>query len=1063
LFLHERSVPDEWGLPPEAMKVADQRARGWSEAAGADEEIFLCRLAAADLTWEKFVRILAAHEAEQEPSPADESAYAWWRVIEEIQLGTYADVAFHQVRWRNPDGTEGTEPPFGSFLRPFLQCGVGRLRKELAAIEAQQTPASPLIDTWVESQFVLHLIERLSKQCSSTLILELNVARLRGHLPGDTPSERFRYFSERYFTPAAVLGVLREYPVLGRLLSLTVCRWTEVTLEFFARLAADRHLIGEALGSGSDAAAESLGTLGSVQLGVSDLHRGGRSVVIAEDVHGRRVVYKPVQLAVDAQMQRLVNTVNGFGLRHSHRTIRVMDRGEYGWIEYVQTEGCTSFDELHRFYWRQGSLIALLHLVRGADFHHENVLATGEYPVLVDNEALFHHRKSSDAAPKTARQEAEAELRRSVLRQSLLPHVYRLTPREQGVDHSGLGGAGGQVATGAVRRWADPGTDQMRVVPADMVTQEARNRPSFRGAPADALDFLTEIIQGFSETYDAIAAHKDELRPLLDGFAGTMVRHLIRATRQYAVFLREGNHPNDLRDGLSRDELLDRLWARTATAPELRRIIPSELEDLRTGDIPVFFARPDSVHLWDSRGRCFDDFFVESSLQEAHRQLTEMSEEDRERQVLLIRMAISEARSRARESDASVGGTEPRGGRRDGPSPLVAPLEEVAVRVGDALKSRALISKRGVCWISVDPFVNDSPGGDRPRNIAVAKGDLYHGSAGIGLFLGYLGAETGRGDFTELARGAVLSVREAMALTGPFGNQAVGAYVGRASYSYALQHLAALWSEPTLLDAALMDVPNVQALIPADREFDLLGGSAGCAVVMLQLHEATGDPAALRAARSCGEHLLANAQPVRGGIAWTGSSFAGPVAGLSHGAAGIAWALFTLAAATGDERYRAAAVQALAFERNLLEAPEATPFHARVSWCHGLPSVALARILSLDFQDDLLGRREIEEGVNRLLRSDAPVDPCLCHGVLGNAEILAAAGRRLGVVEWNRAALEWAVGQADSIAQVERDPYLPLHARFAGLMCGFAGVGWALLRSARPGSIPSVLMLEPPR
>ncbi len=783
-------------------------------------------------------------------------------------------------------------------------------------------------------------------------------------------------------------------------------------------------------------------------------------MVIAEDADGRKVVYKPTPLAIDAQMQRLIVAVNGFGLRHPLATIRLLDRGDYGWQEHIEAEGCESVEALRRFYWRQGCWIALLHLVRGSDIHHENLIARGEYPVLVDNETLFHHSLLSEAAPEAARREADVELGRSVARQGLLPFVFRLTLNGEGVDSSGLGGAGGQVARGSVRRWTEPGTDRMRVVDTDFVTQEAENRPSLHGERVDASSFLADIVQGFTETYDILAARREQLRRLLDGFAGVWVRYLVRPTRVYTVFVREANHPNDLRDGLDREELLDRLWAAVPPSPEHLRLIPYEHEDLYSGDIPAFFTKPGSTHLWSSGGKRLDDFFPQPSLLKAHRLLDGMSEDDRERQVLLIRLTLSEARSRARgpERERAV----PRDVEIDRRPPPSADLHAAAKDIGEALKRRALVGRHGVSWISLDPFVNDRPGDAKLRNIAVAQYDLYHGAAGIAMFLAYLGQVTGESDYTDLARGTVRSMREGMAATGPGANHVLGAFLGRASYSYALQHLSALWSETTLLDEALADLPTLEDLVPADEELDILAGSAGCTVVMLRLYALTDDPAALRVARACGDHLLRKARPAHGGVGWTGGSSASPVAGLAHGAGGIAWALLELAAATGDERYRETALEAIAFERNLIASPEGGPFHTRVSWCHGLPSIALARVLSSAAVDDPLFRGEIEAGVESILGPDGPVDSCLCHGTLGNAEILAACGRHCGVETWRQTADAWAAGAARGVEALERELLLPLHARFAGLLCGLAGIGWGLLRFAHRDTIPSVLMLEPP-
>jgi hypothetical protein len=41
---------------------------------------------------------------------------------------------------------------------------------------------------------------------------------------------------------------------------------------------------------------------------------------------------------------------------------------------------------------RQGVYLAILYALEATDFHHENLIAVGEHPILLDLEALFHPR-----------------------------------------------------------------------------------------------------------------------------------------------------------------------------------------------------------------------------------------------------------------------------------------------------------------------------------------------------------------------------------------------------------------------------------------------------------------------------------------------------------------------------------------------------------------------------------------------------------------------------------------------------------------------------------------------
>src|SRR5262249_48799495 len=138
--------------------------------------------------------------------------------------------------------------------------------------------------------------------------------------------------------------------------------------------------------------AEDPGVLVQLHAGVGDKHRGGQCVLISQFSSGLRVVHKPKALAVDVHVQELLRWLNARGDHPPFRILTVLDRGSYGWVEYVAARDCTSPEEVGRFYERQGGYLALLYALEATDFHYENLIAAGEHPVLIDLESLFHPR-----------------------------------------------------------------------------------------------------------------------------------------------------------------------------------------------------------------------------------------------------------------------------------------------------------------------------------------------------------------------------------------------------------------------------------------------------------------------------------------------------------------------------------------------------------------------------------------------------------------------------------------------------------------------------------------------
>ena len=109
--------------------------------------------------------------------------------------------------------------------------------------------------------------------------------------------------------------------------------------------------------------------------------------------------------------------------RAEFRTLTILDRGEYGWTEFVSPETCLTRDDVTRFYERVGGLIALLYVMDATDLHAGNIIAAGEHPMLIDLEALFHPHRTAPTVfePSPPIWAAARVIRDSVLRIGLLP------------------------------------------------------------------------------------------------------------------------------------------------------------------------------------------------------------------------------------------------------------------------------------------------------------------------------------------------------------------------------------------------------------------------------------------------------------------------------------------------------------------------------------------------------------------------------------------------------------------------------------------------------------------
>ncbi|MBD1823042.1 type 2 lantipeptide synthetase LanM [Cyanobacteria bacterium FACHB-DQ100] len=951
---------------------------------------------------------------------------------------------------------------FLSAIEPLISKGREQLHEGIKTLQSMRSNL-PFDPSTVEVVLFASLPGRLLWMLSRTMVLELNIARLQGLLQGDTAEDRFQSFLQRLQERDIAITLLQEYPVLARQLKICIDNWAIFSLEFLHHVCADWEAIRTTFSLENDP-----GVLVQVHSGLGDRHRGGREVLIAEFTSGFQVLYKPKSLAVDVHFQELLTWINQRGDHPSFRTLKILDRGAYGWVEFVAAQGCTSADEIQRFYERQGGYLALLYAIGATDFHCENLIAAGEDSVLVDLESLFHPRPEAIRTTHIS-QLAINTMEYSVLGVGLLPERSWSNAEHEGIDLSGLGGKEGQLSPHRLPYWEGTGTDEMRLKRERMVIPGSQNRPTLNGIDVNVLDYTEAIVSGFTAIYRLLLKHRDELlsgNGPLARFAEDEVRIIVRATGGYLRLLDDSFHPDLLRSALDRDRFFDRLWVGIENSPYLVKVIPAEREDLQKGDVPMFTTRPSSHDIWSSSDERIANFFAQSGLELAQNRLQQLSDQDLQRQTWFIRASLT---------TVSVGVTQVQWQTYQLTEPeTIADREQLllaAQAIGDRLETITLRSEDCATWLGL-VFQKE-----RYWCLSPLALDLYDGVAGVALFLAYLGAITQELRYRKLARAALSTMQRQMERHKSSINW-IGAFQGCGGVIYTLAHLGVLWNDPSLLAEAEAIVELLPPLIEKDKQIDIVSGAAGCIGSLISLYNCVPSERTLAAAIQCGDYLIARAQPMKQGIGWVVPD-AGetPLTGFSHGTAGIAWALLELAALTHEKRFRTAALQAIDYERSVFSPemenwPDLREFEiaanngqidCMAAWCHGAPGIGLARLRCLRHHDDREIRNEIDTALKTTLSKGFGSNHSLCHGDLGNLELLLQAGEILNEPQWSFKAKQLAAAILESIEQHGWLCGNPLGVESPGLMTGVSGIGYELLRLVDPARVPSVLVLEPPR
>jgi len=215
-------------------------------------------------------------------------------------------------------------------------------------------------------------------------------------------------------------------------------------------------------------------------------------------------------------------------------------------MERIEVAPCKNDATARHFYERIGGLMAAAYLLKAVDCHRDNLIASGEDPVLVDADALWHVSAATKA-------------------QTPLDLLYR---------------------TGFLPN-ANPRSLQSRSSVLGR-TKTGKHVARIGAKPLSAVQYEREIVKGFSRAWHCILGTKDRRR----GFAKRLRRirsrkrrWIYRPTEKYAAVRRASIQPAALRSEVERDLIISNLCSGRALT---FTVIHAEIDALKGLDIPYF-------------------------------------------------------------------------------------------------------------------------------------------------------------------------------------------------------------------------------------------------------------------------------------------------------------------------------------------------------------------------------------------------------------------------------------------------------------------------------------------
>lgn len=703
-----------------------------------------------------------------------------------------------------------------------------------------------------------------------------------------------------------------------------------------------------------------------------DLHEATPSFSVESD--GFRVYLKPCSDGNLRALKRVWDLINEDGRLLDLVWPTSLNAEGHSWYESIARKPVVSKKQVARYYQRLGQVLCLAYTLRMSDLHYENIIAHGEYPVIIDYETLgaLNVDETAQRDDVTFDYRLVKQIGDSVLLTGMLPLSANQSERDD------VGAISSKQILRSVKELVDAGTLEMRFERKEKIVSTNTASPYFDNGDGEESQtwesYYNEILTGFRSTYAAIVESRKELLATLETIAPDIEsRILLRNTREYAAVI----------DALKsfrfqgREESVWKLFCE-----KKRNTLPSELINyersvLEAGLIPSFHCRADSTELYGGNNKAL--YRLSSApLALLKQQLEKMGSEDLAFQVDVIEFSLKGVSAVQNTQWIRYCATSEEH-CSDSQTFQAHTAARLASEIEDFFTKYAVIDtleSANRYWFGANVDNRDN------LVIDVVANDLYSGRNGIEI-----------------------------ALRNKFQDCKNRKFTSSSVYLGPLAHLVAANNHQHFLAD---NFRQIRDCVQKDTVHDVLGGNAGLIFSLADSHSErarllTQEAAnSLKVKMSCEDGVLY--WPIGNKPRTANASFA-------HGNAGIGLSLVKAGTALDSEEYIDLGLQVLKTDDSFIDSnglwvdTRHTPAAPTANWCNGTTGMVLSRYLLLQFDktvgflDDSARRKAWEQihlGIQHILSSfDSLTSFSLCHGISGNLKLLVFLERE-GVLSANQ-------------------------------------------------------------
>lgn len=860
-----------------------------------------------------------------------------------------------------------------------------------------------------------------------TFIKEVNIQKNK---IDDDDNKAYEDIDNEYCTNEGLEDFFCKYPVLEEKLSVIINNEKKQIALFFQRLKEDEEILNTAYNF-------KIAELSMIDFEPdSDSHNHGAKTVCISDGKNK-ILYKPHSLASDLFLTELLASVSPY-LKYSLEHPCSIDKGEYGWQQFIEKKLPEKDEEWSRYYLRYGELLFFAYSINMTDIHSGNLIQNGEHPFVIDTETIFYNNSYSgklNAQNKNSVPQLVFNdfMTNSVMNTLMLP--FKAIGSAIDVDLSPLSVFANQESDSILNyQIVDEFSDNIRFETVKYSLEKECDHDPFL--------YTKEIVEGFEFSYQWYLENGEYYNNLVKNLLSKYdmsVRQVLRATYVYGKFLDAARHPDYLEDK-SKTQLL---FKKLISPNNKFRIWQGENEakSLLENDFPYFYTYINDKAAYCIYGKC-DNFFTQTIKDMINKRLISLSLQDMELQKSLVFISMSTI-----NKPNSIGYELENVKKMSDYTAIFFRKQEAANEIIKYILSSAIWNQeKDLCMWAGQAEIGNA------MRMSTLSHYLYDGG-GVVLLLLYAAADNKR-KYESVIR-AAMNYFETISVE----DRKLSSYNGIGSMLYLYYELTKLWKDSVYQNRFEKLLNHIAACpLLGDIPIDYCNGLSGMAVLLeniyLDMHDEKLIPMIIKYVDYCLDHV--------GTI---------KLAGLAHGYAGISLAASGLYEITKNEKYRAAALDLINEENKLFDFQEGNWKDLRFEenqgdsyfWCHGAGGIALARMKAYQYLEESICLKDLNAAVVKLKKDMNKLkNHSLCHGMFGNLDILNSICHS-GIIE------EGALSEGDllQLKKMIMDNIISDGCvcgisnayNMISFMLGISGMAYSLLRM-NDVQLPNILLLE---